>query len=525
MTVEDLLIGLDFGSDSVRAVLVTAQGKQLATSVHNYTRWARGMYSDAAVSRFRQHPLDYLEGIETVIRQVLDGQNSSCVRGIGVDTTGSTPCAVDAHGIPLALKPEFADNPNAMFVLWKDHTAIKEAAEINALAKKWDTDYTKYEGGIYSAEWFWAKYLHILRCDEKVRAACHGFVEHCDWVTANLAGAPVKPSRCAAGHKAMWHAEWNGLPTEEFLTALDPLLQGRRAELYSETYTADVPVGTLSQEWAEKLKLSSNVVIAGGAFDCHMGAVGAGIAAGQLVKVIGTSTCDIMVGKEPITCIKGICGQVDGSVIPGMVGLEAGQSAFGDIFAWFKELISYGGEVNLTRLEAEALKLPISDDMIALDWLNGRRTPDANQHLTGAIFGIRLGTSAPMIFRALVESAAFGSKRIIERFQHEGVKIESVMAIGGIAKKSKIVMQTCADVFNMPIKVAKSDQACALGAAMFAAVAVGIYSDIDAAIAAMNSGFNAEYTPIPENVVAYQRKYARYLELADAVEKEAMSHV
>jgi len=520
-----LLIGLDFGSDSVRAVLVSSEGRELATSVHNYGRWSKGLYCDASISQFRQHPLDYLEGVENAIKGVLAGWDASKVCGIGIDTTGSSPCVVDRNGIPLALLPEFANNPNAMFILWKDHTALKEAAEINALAKKWNIDYTKYEGGIYSSEWFWAKYLHILRTDEKVRAACHGFIEHCDWITANLAGSPMKPSRCAAGHKAMWYAEWGGLPSEEFLSVLDPLLKGRRAELYTETYTADLPVGTLSQEWAKKLGLSSSVVIAGGAFDCHMGAVGAGIQARQLVKVIGTSTCDIMVAPELNHCVKGICGQVDGSVIPGMIGLEAGQSAFGDIYAWFKRFMSYGGDIDLPKLETNAASQPISENIIALDWMNGRRTPDTNQHLTGAIFGINLGTTAPMVYRALVESTAFGAKRIIERFQNEGVLIESVIAIGGIAKKSKFVMQTCADVFNMPIKIAKSDQACALGAAMFAAVAAGVHPDIHAAIKAMNSGFDSEYFPISENVTTYQKKYTRYLSLADAVEKEVMYHV
>lgn len=520
----DLLIGLDFGSDSVRAVLVTADGEERATSVHSYKRWERGMYSDAARSQFRQHPLDYLEGIETVIRGVLKGQDASRVRGIGVDTTGSTPCAVDSEGVPLALRPEFAENPNAMFVLWKDHTAIREAEEINSLTKRWKIDYTQFEGGVYSSEWFWAKYLHILRHDEAVRAACHGFVEHCDWVTGHLAGGPVKPSRCAAGHKAMWHESWGGLPSEEFLAELDPLLAGRRAELYTDTFTADVPVGTLSPEWAEKLGLSTDVAIAGGAFDCHMGAVGAGIEPEQLVKVIGTSTCDIMVAPDLDHCVRGICGQVNGSVIPGMVGLEAGQSAFGDIYAWFRRFLGYAGEVDLRQLEAEAAALSVGN-VLALDWMNGRRTPDANQHLTGVISGINLGTTAPMVYRALVESTAFGARRIADRFRGEGVPIRSVLAIGGIARKSPFVMQTCADVFEMPIKVAKSDQACALGAAMFASVASGVHPDIQAAMKAMNSGFDAEYLPQSENAAVYRQKYQRYCSLADAMEKEIMRHV
>ncbi len=517
---EHLLIGLDFGSDSVRAILVTADGEQLASSVHPYSRWAAGMYSNAEKSQFRQHPLDYLEGLEKVVKGVLEGQDAGAVRGIGIDTTGSTPCAVDSRGVPLALHPEFADNPNAMFILWKDHTAVREADEINALAKKWHTDYTKYEGGIYSSEWFWAKYLHILRTDKAVREACRGFVEHCDWITALLAGSPVKPSRCAAGHKAMWHRDWGGLPPEDFLTALDPLLAGRRQELYEETYTADVPVGKLCPEWAARLGLSTDVVIAGSAIDCHMGAVGAGIRPGQMVKVIGTSTCDIMVAPAPDHCVRGICGQVDGSVLPGLTGLEAGQSAFGDIYAWFKRFLSYGGEIDLRKLEAEAAALPISR-VVALDWMNGRRSPDANLNLTGAIFGLNLGTTAPMVFRALVEATAFGAKRIIERFQEENIQIDSMIAIGGIAKKSAFVMQTCADVLNMPIQVAKSEQACALGAAMFAAAAAGVYPDIQTAVDAMSAGVESEYLPNPENAAVYRKQYQHYLALADMMEADS----
>ena len=521
-----LFIGLDFGSANVRALLVDQTGAAIASQVHHYRRWTRGEYSDASESRFRQHPLDYLESIGAVIRTLISesGIDASRVAGIGVDTTGSTPCAVDRNGTPLALLPEFANNPNAMFVLWKDHTALAEAAEINQLAKRWRVDYTKYEGGIYSAEWFWAKYLHILRTDSAVRNACHGFVEHCDWITATLAGTGVKASRCAAGHKAMWHPEWGGLPSEEFLTTLDPLLAGRRAELYTDTFTADVPVGTLTPEWAERLGLSPTVTVSGGAFDAHMGAVGAGIEPGWMVKVIGTSTCDIMVAPTLDHCVRGICGQVDGSVRPGLTGLEAGQSAFGDIYAWFTRFLSYGGRIDLPKLEAEAAALPISG-VLALDWMNGRRTPDANQNLAGALFGLNLGTTAPMVFRALVEATAFGARRIADRFRQEGVNIDGVIAIGGIARKSGFVMQTCADVLNMPIQVAASDQCCALGAAMFAATAAGAYPDLETAMNKMKPGFDAVYRPIPENVAVYEQNYHRYLDLADAVEQETMKHV
>ncbi len=525
------LIGLDFGSDSVRAVLVTETGKQLATSVHNYARWADGKYCDAAKNQFRQHPLDYLEGVEAVINGVLRNADRSRVAGIAADTTGSTPCAVDRDGVPLALRPEFSENPNAMFLLWKDHTAIEEAARINRFAAEWSgPDFRRYEGGIYSSEWFWSKILHVLRIDPAVREAAYSWVEHCDWITGELAGrtapAELVRSRCAAGHKAMWHAEWGGLPPEEFLAGIDPLLTGLRGRLYTETRTADLPVGTLSPKWAAKLGLSTDVVIGGSAFDCHFGAVGAGIRPFELVKVIGTSTCDILVAPEIPNCVRGICGQVDGSVIPGMIGLEAGQSAFGDVYAWFKRFLGYAGEISLPELERQAAAIaPEPHSPIAVDWFNGRRTPDANQHLTGAILGLNLGSTPPAVYRALAESTAFGAKAIIERFTREGVPVSAVAAIGGISRKSPFVMQLCADVLNLPIKVSAADQACALGAAMFAAVAAKVHPDTAAAMEAMGAGCDRVCTPDPDRTGLYDQRYRRYLAIGKFLEEETMAHV
>jgi len=522
-----LTIGLDFGSDSVRAVLVdAAQGEILGSCVHNYKRWSQGKFSNAQESRFRQHPLDYLESMEIVIKGVLAYCNPAEIIGIGVDTTGSTPCAVDRNGVPLAMHSDFADDPDAMFILWKDHTAIKEADDINRHSRTWGRiDYTMYEGGIYSSEWFFAKILHTLRVNEKVRNAAFSWVEHCDWIPGELTGntdpLTMPRSRCAAGHKALWHESWDGLPPEEFFAGLDPLLSGLRARLFTETKTADNSVGTLCKKWADKLGLSEKIVVSGGAFDCHFGAVGAGIEPYQLVKVFGTSTCDIIVAPKVESCVHGICGQVDGSVVPGMIGLEAGQSAFGDIYAWFKNFLGYAGEVSLSKLEEEAKELPIDPNgILALDWFNGRRTPDANQYLKGAIFGLTLGSTAPMVYRALIEATCCGARHITQRFIEEGVPVNSVVAIGGIARKSPFIMQTCADILNMPIKVAKSDQVCALGGAMFAAVAAGIYPDTHTAMAKMNSGFDAVYNPIPQNVALYEQLYQRYLRYAIDVENQ-----
>lgn len=524
-----LTIGLDFGSDSVRAVLVDVEnGEILASCVQNYPRWSEGKYCDAPNNQFRQHPLDYLESLEVVVKGVMQGIEKERVIGIGVDTTGSTPCAVNKEGIPLSMLPEFADDPNAMFILWKDHTAIFEADEINAYAKSHGgTDYTMYEGGIYSSEWFFAKILHTLRMSEAVRKAAFSWVEHCDWIPAELTGNidPLKMarSRCAAGHKAMWHESWGGLPPEEFFAGLDPMLAGLRDRLFKDTVTGDKPAGKLSQKWADRLGLTTNVVVAAGAFDCHFGAVGAQIHAYDLVKVCGTSTCDILVAPQVNNCIPGICGQVDGSVIPGMIGLEAGQSAFGDVYAWFKRLLSYAGDIKIAVLEKEAATIPVgTTGVLALDWFNGRRTPNANQKLTGAICGLNLGTTAPMVYRALAESTVYGARAIIDHFKAQSIPIRNVIMTGGISRKSPFIMQMCADVFNLPIKIAACDQTCALGSAMFGAVAAGHYARVEDAMEKMGAGFDAEYTPNKEVVQLYEELYQRYLRFGRTLEKEGL---
>lgn len=531
-------IGVDYGTDSVRALVVnTKTGECIATAVHYYERWKKGLFCNPSISQFRQHPLDYLEGLETSIKGALAGLSEDIIQnivGISVDTTGSTPGAVNEQGIPLAMLTEFADNPNGMFILWKDHTANAEAEEINALAHQWEVDFTKYVGGIYSSEWFWAKILRTLRTDESIRAAAYSWVEHCDWVSAVLTGntnpLTIKRSRCAAGHKAMWHEEFEGLPSEEFLSTLDPLLAGLRQRLFRNTYTSDESMGTISAEWAIKLGLPTNVIIGVGAFDAHMGAVGAEIEPYTFVRVMGTSTCDMLLApNEEIghLLIKGICGQVDGSIIPNMLGMEAGQSAYGDYYAWFQKIITEPvrellgenaanemSEKLIPYLSEQAALLPITqNDPVATDWINGRRTPDANHALKATFTGLNLGTNAIKMFKMIVEATAFGSKAIVDRFINEGVPIKQVIAIGGVAKKSPYVMQTLSDVLDMPIKVASSDQACALGAAMNASVAAGIHANLFEAQKAMGSGFDAFYEPNPEKNSIYQSLYKRYKEI------------
>lgn len=474
---EKYVLGLDYGTDSVRATLVNAlTDEELITSVKNYSRWNEGKYIDAPNNQYRQHPKDYIEGMEFTIKEIISQSSPQTIDNIvalSFDTTGSTPALIDEYGIPLALNEKFAENPNAMFILWKDHTAIKEAEEINNLAKKWEVDYTKYSGGIYSSEWVWSKMLHILRIDKDVREAAYSWVEHCDWipalVTGNTKPESIKRSRCAAGHKAMWHEDWNGLPSEE-------------------------------------------------------------IQPKTLLKVIATSTCDIMtVPKEVIqkNIIPGICGQVEGSVIPKDIGLEAGQSAFGGIYSWFKDLLSWPlqfvddeqlrkriEEKILINLSKEAEKLPVThNDLIVTDWLNGRRTPDADQTLKGSVYGLTLATNAPLIFKALVEATAYGSKAIIDRLIENNVEIDQVIAIGGVARKSPFVMQTLSNILNKVIKVSKSDETCALGVSMYAAVVGEVYASVQQAQEKIGSGIEKEYHPEKTKVTIYQENFEKYLTL------------
>lgn len=551
---KNYVIGLDYGSDSVRAVLIDADhGNELASSVHWYQRWVDGKYCNPAINQFRQHPLDHIEGLENTIVAVMkkSGVAPEAVKGICVDTTGSSPVPVTKDGTPLALVPGFEHNPNAMMVLWKDHTAIAEADEINELAANWGgEDFTKYEGGIYSSEWFWAKILHVIREDQKVKENAHSWVEHCDLMTNILIGNKdlnaLKRSRCAAGHKAMWHEDWDGLPPKAFLGKLHPYLADLRDRLYRNTYTSDIAAGNLSQAWAEKLGLTTDTVIAVGTFDAHAGAVGAGIEEYSLVRVMGTSTCDIMVAPQAAVgdkTVRGICGQVDGSVVPGLIGLEAGQSAFGDVLAWFKDVLMWPvhnllatsdalsddqkkqltAEIDdnlIGKLAMQAESIPLSESIpTALDWINGRRTPDANQALKSAISNLSLGTKAPHIFKALVHAICFGSKKIVDRFEEEGVTIKKVIGIGGVARKSPFIMQTLANVLNRPIIVATSDYAPALGAAIYAAVAAGLYKSVPEASKKLGSPFEAEYYPQAEKVEIFQTLMESYEELSQFVEK------
>lgn len=534
-----LALGIDFGTDSVRALLVDVRtGAELASAVSNYRRWARGEFCDPAASRFRQHPQDHLDSMREAVRGALSAAPRGAalrVCGIGVDTTGSSPLPVAADGTALALTREFARDPDAMCVLWKDHTAADEADEINALAHGGRfRDYTRWSGGIYSSEWFWAKILHITRANRRVAAAACSWIEHCDWVPAVLCGigdpADIRRSRCAAGHKAMWHAGWGGLPDAGFLAALDRRLADLRPRLYDQTWTADTPAGRLCPAWAEAFGLPAGVPVAVGAFDAHLGAVGAGARPYDLAKVMGTSTCDMLMAPPQALgrrSVPGICGQVDGSIMPGMVGLEAGQSAFGDVYAWWRRTLvegaalmgARGGDADrvIPALAAAAAGLePGAGGLVALDWFNGRRTPDASARVRAAIAGLHLGHRPAHIFRALVEATACGARAISERFTAHGVPVKRVVALGGIARKSPLAMQICADVLGKPIAIVASDQCCALGAAIAGAVAGGAYRDMAAAQRRMASRIERTVRPQAAARRAYDAIYGRYQALGAA---------
>ena len=531
-------LGLDFGTNSVRALVVdVANGNEVGTAIFEYPSGTAGILLDTRNANLaRQNPADWILGIEVAVPEALaeakkkvKGFDPVNVIGIGVDTTGSTPLPVDRSGTPLALYREFKKNLDAQAWLWKDHTGHAEAAEITALAAAEHPEYLAKCGGTYSSEWFWSKILHCLRTDQKVAAAAFSWVECADYIPGLLTGITdplkMKRSRCAAGHKAMFNAKWGGLPAKAFLAKLDPRLGELRNRLYDKTYTSDVAAGGLTKDWAKKLGLRPGIAVAVGSFDAHLGGVGSGVETGRFVKIIGTSTCDICVwpASKKLPDVPGLCGIVDGSVLPGYLGLEAGQSAVGDIFNWFVNAIEPGGpkkgsHAALTR-QAAALE-PGASGLLALDWLNGNRTVLVDQRLTGLLVGLTLHTRPAEIYRSLIEATAFGALTIIRRFEEFGVKIRDVVNCGGIAEKNPLVMQIYADVTGLEMKVARSAQTCALGAAMAGAVAAGRRGNGHAAFAeaqaAMGGVRRASFKPNAARHKVYLELYALYSELHDA---------
>jgi len=526
-------IGLDYGTNSVRALVVdTANGHEAGTAVWNYEHGTQGVILGRDPNLARQHPADYTKGATVAIKKALTnaknhtrGFKPEQVVGIGVDTTGSTPLPVDARGQPLAFDRRFAKNPAAMAWLWKDHTGVAEAAEITALARKIRPQYLAKCGGTYSSEWFWSKVLHCRRAAPEVFGAAHSWVELADYVPAALTGTE-DPNRftagiCAAGHKAMFNENWGGYPDAEFVSQLDPKLGELRRQLCPRVRAVDSAVGGLTESWAKKTGLSAGIPVAVGAFDAHLGAVGCGIQRGTLVKIIGTSTCDIAVwpNRAKLADVPGLCGIVNGSVLPGYLGLEAGQSAVGDIFNWFVNYVRPGGKKVLSHAdlaEAAARLNPGESGLLALDWNNGNRTILVDQRLTGLLVGQTLYTTPAEIYRALVEATAFGALTIINRFEEYGVRIEQVVNCGGIAEKSPLTMQIYADVTGRQMKVSRSAQTCALGSAIAGAVVAGVYQTFAQAQEAMTGLKPKIYRPNSKAQAVYQELYRLYKTLHDA---------
>jgi len=533
-------LGLDFGTNSCRSLIVDLEdGKELAGHVFSYPSGEKGVLLDPDDPNLaRQNPADYLKGIEVTVKKAVEQAIKAdpqfdpfLIVGIGVDATGSSPMPIDRNGVPLALLPEFRDNLHAQVWLWKDHTSHAEAAEITSLAEKIRPHFLARIGGVYSSEWFWSKILRGKRLAPDVFQAAHSFVEICDYLPAVLSGETrpdrIKRSVCAAGHKAMYSNSWGGLPDKEFLSLLDPELGGLRDRLYAEAFPSDRSAGGLSKEWAEKLGLKPGTVLAVGALDAHIGAVGAGVKEGTLIKIMGTSTSDIMVSSRSrgFTDIPGVCGIVEGSVVPGSLGIEAGQYAVGDVFLWFVQNLvpdSYGGTVDekFKGLEKEAEKQkPGEHGLLALDWNNGNRSILVDVRLGGLIIGQSLHTRAHEIYRALIEATAFGALTIIQRIEEYDVPIHDIINCGGLASRNPFLMQIYADITGRPMKVSRSDQTCALGAAIFGAIAAGKeaggYAGVEEAQNRM-TGILKIYMPDKANHKIYQKLFRLYRELHDA---------
>jgi len=525
-------IGIDFGTNSVRGIIINLEdGEIIAESVIPYPSGIDGVIIDEKDPHLaRQNPEDYHICLEKLLKEILKKAkkeksfSTEKIVGIGIDTTGSTPLPVDKNLIPLSFYKEFKNNPNAMAWLWKDHTSADEAEEITELAKKIRPQYLSKIGGVYSSEWFFSKLLHLARTDKNVFNAMETFIEICDYIPAVLSGIKnpkqVKRGICAAGHKAMYNEIWGGLPDSEFLEKLDPSFKGIREKLYEKAYPSGEIAGYLCKEWSKKVGLPEGIPISVSEFDAHMGAVGAGIKEGVLVKIIGTSSCDMMIysKSKELKDIPGVCGIVPDSIVPGFYGIEAGQSAVGDIFYWFvKKLIPKFVKDPYSYFTKKAEKIkPGQTGLLALDWLNGNRTILVDQKLTGLIVGLTLNTKPEEIFRCLIESTGFGAKVIIERVESYGVKIKEIVASGGIAEKNPLIMQIYADIMNREIKISDLPQTCAVGAGIFGAIAGKYFKSVEEAQEKICRYSKKIYKPIPENVKIYEKLYFLYLQLHDA---------
>lgn len=546
------VMGVDYGSDSVRAIILDANDGTLAASgTAEYPRWKQGLYSEPEKKRFRQHPLDHMECLISCVREAVASAGEKVrdrIVAIGFDATASTPAPFTKEGVPLALTKEFQEDPDAMFHLWKDHSSWKEAGEIT---KTFGTyGYLKYQGP-YQSEWYWAKILHTVRNDKRVRDAAYSWVELADWIPNLLSGNTNVDTMYRdagnAGHKAYYHSDFHGLPSKECLASLDPYL-AHIPDTFAKPRVSTSKVGNLTKEWADKLNLKEGIVIAGSSIDAHAGAVGAGVGPGTLVKTIGTSAVDLFVAERE-TVEKGhidptVCGMAENSVVPGYYGMETGQAAFGDVYAWYKRLLlspvrtileesGLSDDVKrqalvtiekglLPLLDKQAGKDQENDNLIALGWLNGRRYPVLNEHIKGAIAGIDLSVTSSEVYRSLVMATIFESKQAFLNYRKAGIPIDRIVAIGGIPKKSPLVMQMMSDIFSMPILVSDIKEACARGSAVFAAVASGIYPSMREAQDNLCRCSYTEYRPNQEKRTSYERLFAKYETFGSWYEKSDM---
>jgi L-ribulokinase len=527
-------IGIDFGTNSVRGVLYSCEnGQEFCTSVFNYPTGEDGVCikPDESLSA-RQNPKDYIDGLKFILKDLLKLAQqkktsfiSSDILGVGIGATGSTPLPVDKNNMPLSFQPEFKDNLDAYAWLWKDHSSVEEATAITNLARENKINYVSFCGNSYSSEWFWAKILHCLHVSPRVFEQAYSWVELADYIPSILSGVKqpdlIKRGACAAGHKAMFHTTWGGLPDDKFLNQLSPELPKLRQKLFTKVYAADQTAGLLSAEWSKMTGLPEGIPIAIGLLDAHYGAIGSGIQEGTLVKILGTSTCDCVVVKNDVVlpAIEGISGVAEESILPGYYGLEAGQSAVGDIFKWYKEKIC-GTEISYLELEDQASQLkPGQSGLMALDWNNGCRNIYCDHELTGLLLGQTLNTSKPEIYRALIEATGFGAKLILERLQKYQIKIDKIVCCGGLSQKNKLLVQIYADIFNCDVAINTTEQTCALGGAIAAAVCAGKknggYNNFKEAIASMVPSSPLTYKPIKENSKIYNDLYQIYKEVAE----------
>lgn len=547
---KNYVIGIDFGTDSARAILVdVSDGREMASCTSYYKRWAKGLYCDTTIDRYRQHPFDYIESLEEVLTGVLsECPDKGRVKAISIDSTGSSPCLADANLKPLSLYPEFSEDPDAMFVLWKDHTSEKEAARIIDLCTSGEfPNYICHTGNTYSAECFWCKVAHVLHSSDSLREKAVTVIEECDFIPALLTGctdvSELKTSRGVSGEKWLWAREWGGFPPREFFEALDPVLLPMLDHMPDPHYYCEEAAGHLCEEWAAKLGLSTDVVIGVGNIDSYSGAVGGGVAYKKMVMNMGTSACYIAVVPTEVMAgrlIDGVFGQVDGMILPGHDGFEVGLSSFGDAFAWLRRLLSWpieqllpedanpGLKKKMTErilpaLTAEAEKLPLRlEAPLATDYFNGRRNPVLNTSITASLTRLKIHTSAPELFYAIVESTAFATKAILDHMDSRNVAIDELVAVGGVAQKSPFVMQLMADVVQREISVSATKNAGAMGAAIHAAVASGLYPSVRAAQEAMCPPVISTYRPTSDKarIDLLMKRYERYLDLVHFTEDQ-----